>query len=69
VKLNSPKKTTFWVAVAIAAAGWISYAAHLITLYIFRSYTPHLQMISAVLVSIAFVVLCMDLISVGKKNS
>lgn|GEM_PF-870562 len=68
MKLNSPKKITFWVAVAIAAAGWLSYAAHLITLYIFRSYTPHLQMISAVLVSIAFVVLCMDLITVDKKS-
>lgn len=66
MKLNTPKKITFWIALAIAAAGWISYAAHLITLYIFRSYTPHLQMISAVLVSIAFVVLCMDLISFSK---
>lgn len=67
MKLNSPKKTTFWIALAIAVGGWISYAAHLITLYVFRSYTPHLQMISAVLVSIAFVVLCMDLISVRKQ--
>ena len=66
MKLNTPKKTTFWVAAAIAGAGWISYAVHLITLYVFRSYTPHLQMISAVLVSIAFVVLCMDLISFSK---
>ena len=58
MNLNAPKKNTFLTAVIIAAAGWLVYAVHLITLYIFRAYQPHLQMISAVLVSIAFVVLC-----------
>jgi hypothetical protein len=62
MNLIAPKKNTFYAAVIIAAAGWIAYAIHLITLYVFRSYTPHLQMISAVLVSIAFVVLCLGII-------
>jgi hypothetical protein len=65
MKLNPPKKTTFYAAVIIAAAGWLAYAAHLVTLYIFRSYTPHLQMISCVLLSIAFVVLCAGLLVKG----
>ena len=62
MKLQPPKINTFWTAVAIAAAGMTSYAIHLITLYIYRSYQPHLQMIAFVLVSIAFVLLCLDLI-------
>jgi uncharacterized membrane protein YhdT len=65
VDLNPPNKNTFWAAVIIATAGWLVYAAHLITLYLFHSYTPHLQMISCVLVSIAFVVLCLGVIFKG----
>jgi hypothetical protein len=62
MNLKLPKKNTFWAAVIIAAAGWLFYGAHLVTLYIFRAYQPHLQMIACVLVSIAFVVLCAGLI-------
>jgi hypothetical protein len=65
MNLNLPKKSTFWTAVVIAAAGMTSYAIHLITLYLFRSYQPHLQMIAFVLVSIAFVVLCLGLTRKG----
>jgi hypothetical protein len=66
VNLNSPTKNTFLAAVIFAAAGWLVYAAHLITLYLFHSYTPHLQMISCVLVSIAFIILCLGVIIKGK---
>ena len=65
MKLNPPKKSTFWAAVIFAAAGMLSYAYHLITLYIFRDYQPHFQMIAFVLVSIGFVLLFLGLTRKG----
>ena len=63
MNLNAPKKNTFLTAVVFAAAGWLVYVLHLITLYIFHHYQLHLQMISCVLVSIAFVVLSWGIIT------
>jgi len=65
MKLNPPKKSIFWAAVIFAAAGMLSYAYHLITLYIFRAYQPHFQMIAFVLVSIGFVLLLLGLTRKG----
>jgi hypothetical protein len=61
MNFNLPKKTTFWTAVIIAFAGMLSYAYHLFTLYILKTYHPHFQMIAFVLVSIGFVWLCLGL--------
>jgi hypothetical protein len=62
MKLNPPKKNTFYVAAIIAAAGWLVYIAHLVAQFIIHVEVLHLQMISFVLVSIAFVVLCAGLL-------
>jgi hypothetical protein len=61
MKLNPPKKTTFWAAVIFAVAGMLSYAYHLISLYVLKTYQPHFQMIAFVLVSIGFVVFLVGL--------
>jgi hypothetical protein len=61
MNLKPPKKNTFWAAVILAIAGGLSYAYHLITLYVGRTYQPHFQMIGFVLVSLGFVVLFLGL--------
>jgi hypothetical protein len=61
MNLHPPKKKNFWAAVAIAVAGMLVYAAHLISRYIFRAPQLHLQMFSFVLLSTAFVFLLSEL--------
>jgi peptidoglycan/LPS O-acetylase OafA/YrhL len=61
MKLNPPKKNLFWASVILAVLGMLSYAYHLITLYVFRAYQPHFQMIAFVLVSAGFVLLILGL--------
>jgi hypothetical protein len=61
MKLNPPKKNTFWAAVIITAAGWLVYAIHLIAQFIIHVQILHLQMIAFVLVSVAVVLLCLGL--------
>jgi Na+-translocating ferredoxin:NAD+ oxidoreductase RnfA subunit len=54
--LNLPKKTTFWISVAIAAVGVIVEAVHLIV-----KDSIFLGGISFILVIAAFVLLCLGL--------
>jgi hypothetical protein len=61
MKINLPKKSTFWAAVIITGAGWLVYAVHLFAQFILRVNILHLQMIAFVLVSIAFVLLFLGL--------
>jgi hypothetical protein len=56
MKLNPPKKSTFWAAVVIAAVGVILEIVHLVTQSI-----PYLGGIAIALVVIAFVLLCLGL--------
>jgi uncharacterized sodium:solute symporter family permease YidK len=65
MKLNLPRKNTFWAAVVIAAAGVIVYGVHLITLYLFKMNVQHLQLIAFLLVLAAFVLLCLGMIKRG----
>jgi hypothetical protein len=60
MKLNPPKKNTFWAAVIIAAAGVVVYVVHL-----FAQKVPYLQPVAFLLVVIAFVLLCLGLIIKG----
>jgi hypothetical protein len=60
MKLNPPKKNTFWAAVFIAAVGVIVYAVHL-----FARNVPYLQPTAFLLVVIAFVLLCLGLTMKG----
>ena len=65
MKLNPPKKTTFWAAVAIAAAGVLVYGLHLITFYVIRINYSHLQLIAFLLELAAFVLLSLGLTKKG----
>lgn len=56
MKLNPPRKITFWVAVIIAAAGVVVYAVHLLARNIL-----YLQPAAFLLVVVAFVLLCLGL--------
>jgi len=56
MKLNPPKKTTFWAAVVLAAIGVIIYIVHLFAMTI-----PYLQPAAFLLVVVAFVLLCLGL--------
>jgi len=60
MKLNPPKKNTFWAAVVIAAAGVVVYAVHL-----FAMNVPYLQPAAFLLVLAAFVLLCLGLTMKG----
>ena len=60
MKLNPPKKNTFWAAVVIAAAGVVVYAVHL-----FAMDVPYLQPAAFLLVLAAFVLLCLGLTMKG----
>lgn len=57
MKLNPPKKITFWVTVALAVLGIAVYIVHL-----FARGVPYLQPIAFLLVVVAFIVLCLSLI-------
>lgn len=56
MRLNPPKKITFWISIVIAAAGVIGYVVHLIVKDNF-----YLGGISVALLVIAFVLLCLGL--------
>lgn len=65
MKLNLPKKTTFWAAMVIAIAGVIAYGGHLITFYLIRVNYPHLELIAFLLELAAFILLTLGLIRKG----
>jgi hypothetical protein len=56
MKLNPPKTTTFWAAVAVAAVGVVVYVVHL-----FAQSVAYLQPAAFLLVVVAFVLLCLGL--------
>ena len=56
MRLNPPKKITFWISVAIAALGVVGYAVHLII-----KDTFFLGGISVAVLAIAFILLCLGL--------
>jgi hypothetical protein len=56
MKLNLPKKNTFWAAVVIAAVGVVVYIVHL-----FSQSIPYMQPVAFLLVVAAFVLLCLGL--------
>jgi hypothetical protein len=56
MKLNPPKKITFWVSVIIAAVGVVVYAVHLLARNI-----NYLQPAAFLLVVVAFILLCLGL--------
>jgi hypothetical protein len=60
MKLNPPKKSTFWLAVVIAAVGVIIYVVHL-----FARSIPYLQPIAFLVLVVAFILLCLSLIFQG----
>lgn len=60
MKLNPPKKSTFWLTVIIAAIGVIIYVVHL-----FARSIPYLQPIAFLVVVVAFILLCLSLILQG----
>lgn len=61
MRLNPPKKNTFWISVAVAAVGVAVYIVHLITTYLVGMQIPYLQPAAILLVVIAFVLLCLGL--------
>jgi hypothetical protein len=65
MNLNTPKKNTFWVAVIIAAIGVLVYAVHILAQNIMRIQILHLQLIAFLLVTSAFVLLCLGLTRKG----
>jgi tellurite resistance protein TehA-like permease len=56
MKLNLPKKVTFWAAVVIAAVGVVAYVVHL-----FPQSLPIMDMMGFLLFVAAFILLCLDL--------
>jgi hypothetical protein len=60
MKLNPPKKSTFWLTVIIAAIGVIIYVVHL-----FARSIPYLQPVAFLVVVVAFILLCLSLILKG----
>ena len=56
MKLNLPKKNTFWASVVVAAIGVIVYIVHG-----FAPTIPHLSLVGFLLVLAAFVLLCLGL--------
>jgi hypothetical protein len=65
MKLNPPKKSTFWTAVIIAAASVIIYAIHIIAQNIIHVQILHLQLIAWLLMSVAFGLLFLGLTQKG----
>ena len=66
MELYIPKKTTFWAAVVIAAAGVMAYGLHLITFYLIRVNVIHLQLIAFLLELAAVILLCLGLTRKGR---
>ena len=60
MRLNPPKKNTFWIAVGLAAAGVIVYIVHL-----FMQSVRYVQPVAFLLLLAAFVLLCLGLILKG----
>jgi hypothetical protein len=60
MRLNPPKKITFWISVAIAAVGVVIYIVHL-----FAQNIPYLQPVAMLLLVAAFILLCLGLIIKG----
>ena len=56
MRLNPPKKITFWIAVALAAVGVLIYIAHLIA-----DWVPLLQPIAFAFAILGFILLCLGL--------
>jgi len=65
MKLYIPKKTTFWAAVVIAAAGVMVYGLHVITFYLIRVNIIHLELIAFLLELAAFILICLGLTREG----
>jgi hypothetical protein len=61
MRLNLPKKITFWASVGIASAGVIIYVVYMVAQYLFGTFIPWLHPASFVLVVAAFVLLCLGL--------
>jgi hypothetical protein len=61
MKLNLPKKITFWVAVGLAAAGVAVYIVYMVAQYLFGTFIPGLHPAAFVLVVAAFVLLGLGL--------
>ncbi len=53
MKLNPPKKNTFWAAVVIAAISVIIYAVHVLAQNIMHVQILHLQLIAWLLMTVA----------------
>ena len=60
MRLNPPKKITFWVAVAIAIVGLLVYIVHLAAQSI-----PYLQPVAFLMVLVAFLLLFLGLLIKG----
>jgi hypothetical protein len=60
MRLNPPKKVTFWVAIAIAALSAVAYTVHVISRTI-----PFLGAVGYVLMAAAFALICLGLIIKG----
>ena len=60
MRLNPPKKITFWAAVAVAAVSVVVYIVHLI-----ENQIPYLGAVGYLLLLIAFVLICLGLIVKG----
>jgi small-conductance mechanosensitive channel len=61
MRLNPPKKNTFWAAVIIAAVGVVVYAVHMIVTYMANLTVGYLRPVAFLLVLAAFVLLCLGL--------
>ena len=60
MRLNPPKKITFWAAVAVAAVSVVIYIVH-----VFANQIPYLGAVGYLLLLIAFVLICLGLIVKG----
>jgi hypothetical protein len=60
MKLNPPKKNTFYISIIIAAVGVVVYAVHL-----FARDVPYLQPAAFLLAIVAFVLLCLGVTREG----
>jgi type IV secretory pathway TrbL component len=65
MKLNLPKKNTFWAAVVVAAAGVFAYVLHVVMFYLFKVNIIHLELIAFLLELAAFILLFLGLTRPG----
>ena len=65
MKLNPPRKITFWTAVIIAGIAVITYAVHIVAQNIMHVQILHLQLIAFLLMSAAFGLLFLGLTRKG----